>query len=139
MSAADEDRSPVDRGDRWVLPVGDGVVTQLQIDFAFGLSVEAWLHFRIETPFRYGERDRPVEYDPEDSPALCPLLELHQAQVLRAEVFKHGRLDIAFADGQVLTVASSQQYEAFQVTGERRGSEPFRLIAIPGGGLAEWT
>jgi hypothetical protein len=26
-------------------------VTQLQIDFAFGLTIEQWLHIRIEAPF----------------------------------------------------------------------------------------
>jgi hypothetical protein len=134
VPATKDERSPVDQGDRWTVPVGEGIVTQLQVDFAFGLTVETWLHFRIETPFRYGG----MEYQPEDSSSLAPLLRLHQARVASVEVFKDGRLAVGFADGQVLTVAPIQQYEAFEVHGQSAARKPFQFVALPGGGLAEW-
>ncbi len=128
----------VERPDRWILPVGEGVVTQLQIDFAFGFTV-GWLHFRIETPFAFGAEGAAAEYEPEASAALCPLLALHQARIVAGEVFKDGRLAIRFADGRTLSVQPNPQYEAFSITGSRTGEQEVRLISLPGGGLAEWT
>ncbi|MDQ3645259.1 MAG: DUF6188 family protein [Actinomycetota bacterium] len=129
----------VEQPDRWSLNVGAGVVTQLQIDFAFGFTLEQRLYFRVETPFAFGAEGDATEYEPEDSATLCPLLDLHQARVVAGDVFKDGRLVVRFAGGKTLFVPPHDQYEAFQVTGSRMENTKFHLIALPGGGLAEWT
>lgn len=130
---------PRDEGDRWVLPTGEGVVTQLQIDFAFGITIEQWLHIRISEPFIVETDAGAIACDPEEEPgSIGRIVDLHQAIVTDASVFKDGSLTVAFADGRRLRVPADEQYEAFDVTGSRSGEEPFRLISLPGGGLAEW-
>jgi hypothetical protein len=132
--------SPVDEGDHWLLPVGEGIVTQLQIDFAFGFTVEQSLHFRIEQPFVVERAPSDsADYDPEASGSVAPLVDLHQAVVTKAAVYKDGRLVVRFGDGRVLAVRPSEQYEAFSITGSGPGQEQFRLVSLPGGGLAEWV
>ena len=54
MASGPDTHVPVEESDRWLLPVGDGVVTQLQIDFAFGFTVEQSLHFHIGEPYKDG-------------------------------------------------------------------------------------
>jgi hypothetical protein len=67
-----------------------------------------------------------------------PLVDLHQAVVTEAAVYKDGRLRVSFADGRTLHVPAGAHYEAFEITGGTDGAEPYRLISLPGGGLAEW-
>ena len=136
---ADPARQPREEADRWVLPTGDGVVTQLQIDFAFGLTIEQWLHIRIEEPFVVQTGANRIECDPETSASITPLVDLHQAVVNEAAAYKDGSLTVAFADGRVIRVAPGEHYEAFSVTGSWAGADTFRLISLPGGGLAEWV
>ncbi len=114
-------------------------MTQLQIDFAFGLTIEQWLNVRIEEPFTVQTEGRLIECDPENPASVAPLLDLHQAVVVQGAVYRDGSMTLTFADGRVLQVRAGQQHEAFSVTGSRAGGEPFRLISLPGGGLAEWV
>lgn len=122
-----------------MLPIGDGKITQICIDFAFTLVLESWISIRIETPFSYGIQSAMQQFEPSDGPGLAPLLALHQATVTSAEIRKDGRLTVAFADGNVLLVLPDDQYEAFSVAGSlppiRR---EFKFIALPGGGLARF-
>jgi hypothetical protein len=124
---------------KWVLPVGDGKITQIRIDSAFTLLLESWIEIRIEAPFTYGPEGGTRRFEPADTPGLAPLLKLHQETVASAEIRKDGRLTLAFADGAVLMVLSEERYEAFTVAGSlppiRRG---FNFVAIPGGGLARF-
>lgn len=135
---ADPAHQPREEADRWVLPTGEGIVTQLQIDFAFGLTIDQWLHIRIEGPFVVHAGEEIIECEPERPASIAPLVELHQVVVSEAAAHKDGSLTIAFADGHVMRVAADQRYEAFAITGSRAGAAPFRLISLPGGGLAEW-
>jgi prepilin-type processing-associated H-X9-DG protein len=122
---------------KWILPVGDGKITQLRIDYAFTLVLDSWIEIRIETPFTYGVEGDVRQFEPSNAPGLARLLGLHQAIVTSAEIRKDGRLTVAFADGSVLMVPPDEQREAFTVAGSlppiRRG---FTFVAIPGGGLA---
>lgn len=124
---------------KWVLPVGEGKITQLRIDYAFTFVLDQWIEIRIETPFSYGAEGARHQFEPSDAPGLAPLLGLHQATVTSAEIRKDGRLTVAFADGCALVVLPDEQYEAFTVSGSlppiRRG---FRFVAVPGGGLARY-
>jgi hypothetical protein len=121
----------------WVLPLSDGKVTQLRIDYAFGLVVEQWIDIRIETSFSYGQPGDEHHFDPSDSAGLAPLVGLHQATVTSAEIRKDGRLTVVFADGAVLQVLPDDKYEAFTVNGSLPPvPRQFTFIALPGGGLA---
>jgi hypothetical protein len=130
--------SPVKRADRWLIPLDEGVVTQIQIDFALGLIVDQSLHFRIEQPFVVEHRHGRDHYDPERAGSVGPLADLHQAVMTEAAVLLDGGLQLSFADGRVLTVVASSSYEAFSVTGPGSGVDAFRFVSLPGGGLAEW-
>lgn len=137
VSAPPDDAGLIEARGSWLLPVGEGKVTQLRIDFAFTLVLESWIEIRIETAFSYGAAGKARQFEPSDSGSLAPLLGLHQATVTSAEIGKEGRLTMAFADGSRLVVPPDQHYEAFTVTGSlppvRRG---FSFTALPGGGLA---
>jgi hypothetical protein len=139
MTPKPEDAGLTTGRGKWILPIGDGTVTQIRIDYAFTLVLEAWIDIRIETPFTYGAGDDTRRFEPADAPAMAPLLALHQSAVTSAEIRKDGRLTLVFADGAVLMVPPDEQYEAFTVAGSlpslRRG---FHFVAIPGGGLARF-
>ena len=131
--------SPVKQTDRWLVPLEEGVVTQIQVDFALGLTVDQGLHFRIECPFVVEHASGHDNYDPERVGSVGPLVDLHQAVMTEAAVLFDGGLRLTFADGRVLVVAASPNYEAFSVSGPGPGVETFKFVSLPGGGLAEWT
>ena len=138
MAQADDAGLTEARG-KWILPIGEGKVTQLRVDYAFTLLLDSWIEIRIETPFTYGPEGAVQHFEPSDAPSLAPLLGLHQATITSAEIRKDGRLTVAFADGAVLEVLPDERYEAFTVAGSlpsvRRG---FNFAAIPGGGLTRF-
>jgi hypothetical protein len=119
-----------------VIPIGDGLVTQIRVDYAFGLSIDSWIHVRIESAFTVERGGQVQSFDPAETQTLAPLLRLHQAKVTEALARKDGVLTLTFDDGSTLTVPPDDQYEAFTVNGElppvRRR---FMLAALPGGGL----
>jgi Family of unknown function (DUF6188) len=134
-----DDAGLADAGGKWVLPVGEGKVTQLRVDFAFTLVLEARIEVRIEAPFSYGAAGDARLYEPSDSRGLAPLLGLHQATVTSAEIGKDGTLTMAFTGGGQLVVPPDERYEAFTVAGSlpaARGG--FSFVALPGGGLARF-
>lgn len=132
-------KEPIELEDRWLLPLAAGVVTQLQIDFAFGITVDSGLHFRIGGPFVVDSQGSVSHFDPERIGSVGPLADLHQAVVTEAAVLLDGGLRISFADGRSLRVAPSAEHEAFSVTGPGPGADTFRFVSLPGGGLAEWV
>jgi hypothetical protein len=69
----------------WVLPAGDGKITQIRIGSAFTLLPESWIEIRIQTPFTYGREDATRRFEPSGTPGLAPLLKLHQETVTSAE------------------------------------------------------
>ncbi|WP_410809086.1 DUF6188 family protein [Micromonospora sp. 067-2] len=126
----------IEQTGRWLLPVGDGVVTQLRIDYALTLMIEAWLEIRIEAEFSYGPAGAERWLDPSATAGLGPLLDRHQAKVSAVEIRKDGRLTLTFADDAILAVEPDDQYEAFTVAGTPPTvSVGFHFVAVPGGGL----
>jgi len=111
----------------------------LRLDHGFGLTIEMWLDIRIEEPFTVTDTESSVLYDPGTPGAVGPVTDLYGARVTEAVVYKDGRLTLSFADSRVLDVPSGAHYEAFQITGSWASGEPWRLISLPGGGLAEWV
>lgn len=125
-----------DEHGHWVLPVAGGEVTQVRVDFAFGLMIEAWLSIRIEGRFSLERGGMVHEYDPADTASLGPLVVLHKSVVSEALARKDGRLTIRFADGTILIVPPGDQYEAFVIDGALPPIQrKFTLVSLPGGGL----
>jgi Family of unknown function (DUF6188) len=137
MATAENDRAGLtERRGFWVLPVAGAVVTQVQIDYAFGLDIDT-VHVRIECPFAVEQAGETSVFDPNEWATLGPLVRLHQATIKSGSVRKDGILRLEFTDGTTITCEPHDQYEAFKVSGrlppvQRR----FELIALPGGGLA---
>jgi hypothetical protein len=137
MSARDGELRPIETPDGWQLEVGDGVVTQLQIDYAFGFTIEMSIHVRIQTPFTFDDGKQSRQYDPNEWTTLGPLLELHQATVTSATAHKSGRLEIALAGGMRLTADPDPHYESFTISSaDTHAEQRFLLVGLPGHGVA---
>jgi hypothetical protein len=125
---------------RWILPVVGGEVSQVRIDFAFGLVIEVYgdesvtVVVRISTPFVFHDGGTTATIDPENTAGLGALLTLHKAEVTEAYVVKDGHLHLTFADGRSIEVAPHDQYEAWQVEGHKPPIQRrFSLIGLPSG------
>jgi len=120
-----------------------GEVTQVQVDFAFGLAIETYddkrasTHVRINTRFEYEAAGIATMIDPEQTADLAPLLTLHKAVVEEGFAVKDGHLVLRFTDGRALRVAPDGQYESWTVMGRLPPVErKFSLIGLPSGGVA---
>jgi hypothetical protein len=126
----------VEQHTRWLLPVAEGAVTQIRIDYAFTLVIDHY-SIRINTPFTVSRGEEHSTYDPEAPETLAPLLGLHRAILREGVLRKDGLLRLSFRDGTTLTVSPDDRYEAWEAAGELAPVTPrFQVIAIPGGGLA---
>lgn len=125
-------------GDAWVLPCEGLRVSQIRVDYAFGLELaedqeratdEPW-RFRINTEFTYASRTWIEEkLDPEGPPgALGPALSVRHQTLTRARLWPDGRLLLEFAGGDVITVAAHDRYEAWEAHGGS-SAEPIILIS----------
>jgi Family of unknown function (DUF6188) len=128
---------------RWMFPMAGGEVTQVQIDYSFGLSIETYgdvkasMSIRINTCFEYETNGVAITVDPEQAADLAPLITLHKAIVDEGYAIKDGHLVIRFTDGRAVRVAPDEQYESWQVTGDLPQVErKFKLIGLPNGGVA---
>ena len=123
----------------FALPLQEGLVTQLQFDFAFGIHIDASVHVRIEGPFVLDRAGASQTYDPEQTTSLGPLLELRGSIVTDGLAAADGSLSLRFADGSHLLVPPDQHYEAFTINGREALSQGgFLIVSKPGGGLSIW-
>jgi hypothetical protein len=125
-----------ERYDRWILPFRGLTVTQIQVDFAFGLSFDDVGAVRISSMaiLKWVRVDgEAVELDPErqDVAAALPLF---NTEVLSAVAFKSGALRIVFDNGRLLKVDPDPQYEAWTAN----GPGGMLVVSLPGGDLAVW-
>jgi len=125
--------------DRWLLPFRGLTVTQVQVDFAFGLNFDDKGAVRISNAATLswvdrGQRPERVTLDPERQDVV-PGLALFNAEVLSAVAFKSGTLRLVFGDGHVLTVKPDPQHEAWIAT----GPDKMLIVGLPGGDLAVWS
>lgn len=114
-------------GDALVLPCEGLRVSQIRVDYAFGLELAEdqecatdtpW-RFRINTEFSYysGANDS-VQIDPEGDPAaVAPALAVRHKTLVRGRVHRDGRLVLTFADGAVIDVPADDRYEAWEASG----------------------
>lgn len=73
--------------------------------------------------------------DPEnDVTGLGPVLSCVRTAITRATAFDDGRLEILFADGSVIRVPVSPDYEAWDFS----GPAGLLVVSLPGGELAIW-
>ena len=114
-------------GDAWILPCEGLRVSQIRVDYAFGLELaedqeratdEPW-RFRINTAFTYASPTWIEEkLDPDGPPgALGPALSVRHQTLTRARVWPDGRLLLEFASGDVIGVAAHDRYEAWEAHG----------------------
>jgi hypothetical protein len=128
---------------RCIFPMAGGEVTQVQIDYSFGLSIETYgdvkasTNIRISSCFEYETNGVAITVDPEQTADLAPLITLHKAVVEEGYAIKDGHLVIRFTDGRAIRVAPDEQYESWHVTGHLPPVErKFKLIGLPSGGVA---
>jgi hypothetical protein len=124
--------------DRWILPFRGLSVTQIQVDFAFGLNFDDVGAVRISNAATLGwvqAADKPDEarLEPECQDVAAGLV-LFNTEVLSAVAFKSGGLRIVFSNGRKLRVSPDVRYEAWTATGPNR----MLIVCLPGGGLAVW-
>jgi uncharacterized protein DUF6188 len=125
-------------GDAWALPCEGLRVSQIRIDYAFGLELaedqkratdEPW-RFRINTRFTYRSPTwREEVLDPEGpAGALGPALSVRHQTLVRARMWPDGRLVLGFQQGDVITVAADDRYEAWEASGGPP-TEPILLVS----------
>ncbi|MFI6078612.1 DUF6188 family protein [Actinoplanes sp. NPDC051343] len=122
------------------LPLGQAAVLQVRVDFALTLVLkrgEDAFEVRIEQPFEFVAADGGVHaLDPEGDPVrLGPVLACARTVVAGATVFEDGRLEVGFADGSVIRVPVSEEYEGWNLV----GPDGLRVVAGPGGKVTNWS
>jgi len=121
----------------WILPVGEGVIDQVRIDFAFTIVIDGWINIRINTSFTLTRDGQTSVHDPEDVSSLRDLGALHQQRVEAVHVRQDGLLRVKLNGGGEIRVESDPQYEAYMITAKLQPvRRQFTFVALPGGGLA---
>ncbi|WP_144118398.1 DUF6188 family protein [Catellatospora sichuanensis] len=129
----------VEHEDRWILPFRGLRVTQILVDYAFGLRLDDVGEVRIAGKATLGWVDagvRPetITLDPERQDVAAGLA-VFNADVLSSVAFKSGSLRIEFSSGHVLKARPDPQYEAWTTS----GPGGMLVVSLPGGELAVWS
>jgi hypothetical protein len=123
----------------WELPLAGATVTQVSVDHAFALLLApasgggGAFTCTVESPFVLGG----ATFTPgaEDPTTLGrALVVLHRTVVGAVHASECGTLTIVLSGDLTLSVAPSDAYEAWNIT----GPDGFRVVAMPGGDLAIW-
>ncbi len=127
--------------DRWILPFRGLAVSQIQVDFAFGLVFDDVCAVRISNTASLGwinvaeKKPEKIALDPERQAVAAGLVLFFNAEVTSAVAFKSGALRITFGDGHLLNVKPDPNYEAWTAT----GPDGMLIVSLPGSGLAVWN
>jgi len=124
--------------DRWILPFRGLTVTQVVVDFEFGLVLGGEARVSIAGTANLGWAARGVKPDtvelhPERQ-HVAAAQALFSTTVLSAVAFKSGMLRLVFDDGHLLSVAPDPAHEAWTAN----GPDGLLLVCMPGGSLAVW-
>lgn len=125
--------------DGWVIDPLDAEVTQLRIDYAFSLNIDAAIELRIESTLAYFDGHETFTIVPENTAAVTPLLGLAHAPVHRLDLRASGVLSVHFSEGRWLRVESDPSFESFSLNVPREGANGALFVGRPGGGVAAWT
>jgi hypothetical protein len=122
------------------LPVGRAAVVQIRVDYALTLLLKRGddaYEIRVEQAFEFTAADGTVvRADPEADPAgLGPVLACARTDVAAGNAFEDGRLELVFADGSVIRVPASEEFEAWEVA----GPDGMRVVSGPGSKLTTWS
>ncbi|WP_051637706.1 DUF6188 family protein [Rhodococcus sp. UNC363MFTsu5.1] len=111
------------------------VVSRLCFDFAVTVVTDRGFELSIGSDFIFNPSvGEPVEVSPEGLTNREVLLQLFQEPIVTALASEDGSLVLNFAGGQSLAVQPDTDYEAWTLS----GTNGFRVVATPGGGLATW-
>jgi hypothetical protein len=130
--------------DGWVIPVGEGIVTRITIDYQFGIMIfvdtRRSIQVNIEGRFTYYDGTESESVNWQLPAELGRFLTLHNEVVSGLRVSNEGELTLEFVDGRRIDVPPDPNFEAFEVRADTSGElDGFRFIGMPGGGVAEWT
>lgn len=122
--------------DRWLLPLTGQKVGRLCVDFAVTLVFTGDLELRIEQPFVITGRDgsEALVIPEGDSDRLAPIVQLARCEVVRADAFKDGHLELLFSNGTGVEVPPDEGFEAWALV----DPDGMRMVSLPGGSLAIW-
>jgi Family of unknown function (DUF6188) len=121
---------------RWLLPLTDEVVTWCCIDYAFSFGTQNQISIRIEQPFVYTSASGAEHLIvPEQDPVqVAPVLAIARLSAQEGFAYSDGHLEVTFSDGSAIGVASTQDYEPWELT----GPEGLKMVSVPGGELSVW-
>ena len=124
--------------DRWLLPFRGLTVTQVVVDFEYGLVLGGNARVSIASTATLGWTARgvkpeTVELHPERQDVAAGLA-LFNTRVLSPVAFKSGRLRLAFDDGHMLTVPPDPVHEAWTAN----GPDGLLITCMPGGSLTPY-
>ncbi len=122
------------------LPLAGWRVERVYLDAAFGIMFiqgRDVFELRIGGPFTVKRGPTEVGYSAEDRGAqqLGGALGLLRKTARNAIALKDGTLEVAFTDGDSLSVRPDEHYEAWEMAGPRG----YKIVSLPGGGLAVWS
>lgn len=123
--------SLVETADGWTLGQGNRHVTQLQLDFRFGLLLDDGSLIILNGPFILHSEDSRTLVDGEPGEAFSPALSLLHRDLVEAIAHTDGRLSLTFSDGVRLEAMPDDHYENW----EAHLSDGAQLIGVPGGGV----
>jgi hypothetical protein len=126
--------------DRWALTSDDAEIGRICFDWGVTLTVssgDSQIDVRVEQPILYTDSSGAsyqlaADGDPSD---LAPLLQIGRQPVARLDAFADGHLELELRRGDALTVASSDDFEAWEIVSPRG----FRLVSVPGGSVTAWS
>lgn len=133
-------QTATDRDTFWDLPLVGQTVRRCIVDTGFSFECgERSRNYlvRIEGPFILSDSmgDIPLDGSAQQTQTLGPALRLVGRVVRSAIAGKDGRLTIVFSDGIRLVVPPSEEYEPWELVGDRG----FRMVSAPGGELYIWS
>ncbi len=136
MATVAEMIARIDHG--WSIVPADRELTRLTLDWAVNLELGHGVdtvHIRIESPFvvEVGEVETLVL--PEQPETVAVMLPRLRRKVVSIGAFDDGHLEVGFDDGSSLSVAATEDYEPWGLT----GPSGLRIVSIPGGEIAVWT
>ena len=126
---------PLEVDGEWTLPIGDGTITQILVDHAFGLVVDSDTAIRFETPFTWFDGTTERTIDPSVAESLGALVRLVRQEVTDVTVTEPGsHLAVVLQDGQWLKSSAHDQYEAWTATATWGvPAQRSYFVATPGG------
>jgi hypothetical protein len=120
----------------WQLPIEGMTVTQIAVDYAVTIALDAQFAVRIGMPFKQFGPDSTIQsLDPEADPSLlAPALKLLRTKAVSGFAFDDGRLELTFEEDLRVSVPSSDEFEPWELS----GPDGLLIVSVPGGKISIW-